>query len=512
MLSDAVAAFLDSVSERAFDQPLLAIIRAQGFERIHLTHGGREFGKDAIGQRDGEQWAWQSKAGDVGQPQWQQISNQLDELRLVNLGHGAFDSGLPRRAVLVITGRLTGNAPDLFRDYNERARAKGEPQLELWDRETLIGNLAENPDAVLRGASDGQLFSALGSTDSGSATMESIEHFSRRWSTWEPERIAGLGVVEAATLCERLAASDRLDLACHLALCLVRGAVAAGAPTAISDGAGQMFETYAERLFEAGAEEMLGDDLGTESGGSAWVSYPVRCVRIAEITGLLALRLRQRHIERAEEVSVWLVKFLDAQPGAAHPISDSYAVSLISAALAAAAADENAAGELLRTAAIWLCDAYERDRLGLASVDAAPAEEVERLLGGSLEWVDLERRRESLIATVLLDLAAVLGLGELYADIWNDVEAVGIYPRALRLAEGPDQFDRAGMENRLDPNVDFAENLDAELPIAPHHADAAGQELCEAGRAWDLLAVSSAVRDRHFYCAVEAMATSLGAQ
>ncbi|MES1169350.1 MAG: hypothetical protein ABUL47_01535, partial [Leifsonia sp.] len=72
---------------------------------------------------------------------------------------------------------------------------------------------------------------------------------------------------------------------------------------------------------------------------------------------------------------------------------------------------------------------------------------------------------------------------------------------------GPDQFDRAGMDNRLDPNVDFAESLDAELPIAPHHADAAGRELCEAGRAWDLLAVSSVVRDRHFYCAFEAMAS-----
>lgn len=507
MLSDAVAAFLDSVSERAFDQPLLAIIRAQGFEHIHLTHGGREFGKDVIGQRDGEQWAWQSKAGDVGQPQWQQMSHQLDELRLVKLGHGAFDGKLPRRSVLVITGRLTGNAPDLFRDYNERARAKGEPTLELWDRETLIGYLAENPDAVLRGATDGQLFAALGSVDSGNATMGSIEHFSRRWSTWEPDRIAGLGVVEAATLCERLAASDRLDLACHLSLCLVRGAVAAGATPAISDGAGRMFEIYASRLLEEGGEEMLGDNLGTESGASAWVSYPVRCTRIAEIVGLLALRLRRHDAKRAEEISGWLVRFLAAQPGAAHPISDSYGVGLVPATLAAARTDASAARELLRSATVWLCDAYERDRLGLAAVDATPIEEVERLLGGSLEWVGHERRRESLIATVLLDLAAALGLGNLYADIWNDVEAVGIYPRALRLADGPDQFDRAGMDNRLDPNVDFAESLDSVLPIAPHHADTAGRELCEAGRAWDLLAVSSAVRDRHFYCTFEAMAS-----
>lgn len=501
MLSDAVAAFLDSVSERAFDQPLLAILRAQGFERVHLTHGAREFGKDAIGQRDGEQWAWQAKAGDIGQPQWQQIKDQLDELRLVNLGHGSFDSKLHRRPVLVTTGRLTGNAPELFRDYNERAEAKGEPVLELWDRETLIGFLAENPDALLRGSMDGQLFAALGSVDAGTATMDSIEHFSRRWNTWEPARIAGLGVVEAATLCERLAKGERLDLACHLALCLVRGTVAARADPEVSSGAGQMFETYADQLLD-GREEMLTEELATESGASAWISYPVRCMRIAEIVGLLALRVRTEDAARAEELAGWLVQFLAAQPGAAHPVSDSYAVSLIPTTLAAALVDKDAARDFLRRTTVWLCDAYERNRLGLASVDATPKEEVERLLGWPLEWVELERRRESEIATVLLDLACVLEFGDLYPDIWNDIEAVRIYPRVLRLAEGPDQFDRAGMDNRLDPNVDFAESLEVGEPIAPHHADSGGTKLCEEGRAWDLLAISSAVRDRHFYCAL----------
>jgi hypothetical protein len=31
MLDDTVDAYLDSVSERAFDEPLLALLRAQGF-------------------------------------------------------------------------------------------------------------------------------------------------------------------------------------------------------------------------------------------------------------------------------------------------------------------------------------------------------------------------------------------------------------------------------------------------------------------------------------------------
>lgn len=505
MLSDAVVAFLNSVSERAFDEPLLAILRSQGFERVHLVHGQREFGKDAIGQRDGVQWAWQSKAGDVGQAEWRALTGQLDELRLTNLGHGSFDTDLSRRAVLVITGRLTGNAPDLFRDYNDRAKSKDEPGLELWDRDILVGLLADNTDALLRGSMDGQLLAELGSADALTVTMQSLEVFSRRWTTWELDRLSGLGVVEAALVCERLADRGRLDLACHLALCLVRGAWAAGAGDIASsqaaDAAGRLFDSYVDKLWDECSDDLLDKDFVGVSGMSAWVSYPVRCCRIAELIGLRALRLRTDDPDSASEVAEWLSRFVVAQPGAAHPISDQYANCLIPAALAIAAVDAEAAREYLSAAAVWLCDAYERDRLGLAALGASPNEETERLLGSTLESVELERRRDSMIATVLLDLCAALGFSDLYADVYNDIQAVRIYPRVFRLNEGPDEFDRTGMGNQLDPNVDFAPSAD-ESPLAPHHADPAGQRLCAEGRAWDLFAISSALRDRHFYCSL----------
>ncbi|HUB37090.1 MAG TPA: restriction endonuclease, partial [Solirubrobacteraceae bacterium] len=116
MLSDAVAAYLESVSERAFDEPLMALLRARGFASVRLVHGAREFGKDVIAQRGGEQWGFQSKAGNMGQSEWRALTGQLDELRVVNLGHGAFNTDLPRRPVLVTTGRLVGNAPELYGD------------------------------------------------------------------------------------------------------------------------------------------------------------------------------------------------------------------------------------------------------------------------------------------------------------------------------------------------------------------------------------------------------------
>jgi hypothetical protein len=516
LLDDAVGAFLDTVTERAFDEPFLALLRAQGFTDLHLTHGHAEMGKDVIGRRDGEQWVWQSKAGDIGQPQWRDLRGQLDELRTVDLGHGAFDHVMPRRAVLVTTGRLTGNAPLLYQDYNNRAREAGEPILEVWDRDVLLGLLAGNPDSVLRGSIDGQLLGVLSAVEGGTATMDTIETFSRRWTVWELDRIASLGIIEAGLVCERLRAAERLDLACHLAACAVRGAWAAGSgggyPKAVADAAGVLFETYALEIWERCTPELLDERLLVDrSGPSAWVTYPIRCARLAELLGLLALRLTSRGDATGKRIASWLVEFAGTQPGLAHPISDRYAVSLVPACVAIALADPRAAAMVLQSATVWLCDRYERGEMGLPSAEHTPAGELEHLLGGSFEWTRVERRRSSFLASILLDLCAVFELEALYADVRNDVEAVGINPAVIRLADGADQYLRTGSANRFDPNVDYAEAISPEISFspAPHYADSSGRELCDAGRWWDLLAVSSALRDRHFVEAIRAARSSL---
>lgn len=404
MLEGPVDAFLDSVSERAFDEPLLALLRAEGFERLHLTHGRAEFGKDAIAQRGGEQWAWQSKAGDVGQAEFRQMTGQLDELRLSKYAHPDFDPTLRRHAVLVTTGRLTGNAPLSLREYNERARDRGEPELEHWGRDALVGKLAGNPNAILRGSVDGQLLGLLGGVEEGRVDMDAIEAFSRRWASWEPPRLAGLAIVECALVCERLRLQERLDLACHLALCAVCGTCAA--TVAADDGeeaieaAAAVFEYYARLLWERCDTEMLREDHWVGPGGAGtWLTYPARCLRLGELLSLLGLLVREKEPELTSTIAEWLASFLQAQPGAAWPISDRYAVSLVPFALMLRHGSEPAATEhLLTRATIWLCDRYEIGKLGLASHDATPREEIERVLGTPFESVDLKRRRSSLLA------------------------------------------------------------------------------------------------------------------
>lgn len=106
MLDDAIAAYLDSVSERAFYEPLLALLRAEGYADIHLTHGTEEFGKDAIAKRDELQWAFQVKVGNIAQADWRrEVRGQLDDLRLskpLPPCLQAAASALPRRASLVV--------------------------------------------------------------------------------------------------------------------------------------------------------------------------------------------------------------------------------------------------------------------------------------------------------------------------------------------------------------------------------------------------------------------------
>ena len=513
MLDDAVGAFLDGVSERAFDEPLMALLRAEGYTEVRLVHGQFEAGKDVIAQKDGEQWVFQSKAGDLNHTQFRPVREQLYDLRMSDLSAPGFEKDLPRRAVLVQTGRMTGQAPIHAQEYQQQCIDRGENPIEFWNRDTLLGKLSGSPDAVLRGSMDGQLFGLLGVIDDHTADMDIVETFSRRWTSWEPARVAGLGIIEADLLCERLRAAERLDMACHIAVCAVRGAWAAGAANpdettyAAADSAGRLFETYARQLWDECDDRLLREyGLAGYSGFSSWVSYQIRCLRIAELISLLALRVRAEHPEVASEMAAWLVKFVEAQPGNFRPIGDRYAVSVVPVSALLLPNYRVVVEDLLRKVTVWVCDRHERGELGLAAVDASASEEITRVLGGPFEHVGLEPRKQSQIASVLLDVAYILDLHDLYADVRNDTVAVRLYPSVLLVAEGPDQLSRIGRDNRWDFNPDYAETIDGTGPAAPHLDIGGPQLIVPEERWWDLLAVSAVLRDRHFPRAIRAAA------
>jgi Restriction endonuclease len=503
MLEDAIDAYLESVSERAFDEPLLALLRSQEFTDVHLVHGRAEFGKDVIAKRDGQQWAFQSKAGDMRQSDWRELTGQLDELRRNNLSHPSFNTGLERCCVLVCTGRLTGNAPVSAQEYDRWARDHGEPGLTVWDRDDLRTMLLESPTAVLRGSSDGELLSMLGTIEERALSMDRIREFAKRWAGWNHARLASLGIVELGLVAQALVTAERRDLACHCTLAMVLAAWAAGdtehGVEIVADAAGGMFESYAMPLFELRNNGLVDPLNGLlVQPPFDWASYPVRAIRTAELLSLLALRLSDRDESSAYEICNLVAQLVDTHPGCAHPLSDRYATSLIPIVLVLQARHRDLATKLLREAARWMANHYSSP-LGLAAEDAAPEEEVMRAFGAGLRHVQqLRRRRESYLAGVLTDLAAVLALEELYNDIRNDTIVVGAVP-ILTLADTADaQYRRFGDGvRRLMPA--YADEWPGNgTPVAEHHTDSAARvEVRRSARYWDQFAVQAVLRDRH---------------
>ncbi|MFE5786273.1 hypothetical protein [Rhodococcus erythropolis] len=137
MLRGVVKSFLDALSERDFDAPLLALFAARGFTDIHFLHGAFEFGKDVIAKRlDGDgvtlrQFSIQSKAGDLGLAEWRAVRPQLGDCEYNTIAHPNFDSAIPRVAVLVTTGVLNGGASIDAQAFMDACKFRGLADFEL---------------------------------------------------------------------------------------------------------------------------------------------------------------------------------------------------------------------------------------------------------------------------------------------------------------------------------------------------------------------------------------------
>ena len=118
---------LITLDEREFDAPFLALLRLQGFYTTSISSiGSFEFGKDFLtkGIYEGKQtqFLFQSKAGDIDLSTWSKLRGQIDMLRTDSLAHPNFDKNLPRKAILVVTGRLVGGAPLAAQQYGEHLK------------------------------------------------------------------------------------------------------------------------------------------------------------------------------------------------------------------------------------------------------------------------------------------------------------------------------------------------------------------------------------------------------
>ena len=516
MLRNVVETFLDTVTEREFDAPLMALLAAQGFSDIHFTHGANEFGKDIIAKRvDGDppklrQYAIQAKAGDIGMSDWRSIRPQVEEAERNTLSHPNFDERLPRTAVLVTTGRLVGGAPLDAQQVAQRSRRSGR-RFVTWERPQLAEWLSADPTLTL-GRSDGDLLQLLASIDKRSVREQELEYFSRRWLSRpgldnETARL-GNASVEAAVIANRLRAGGRLDLAAYVALHLLRAAWAGNVNRdpenrpQLATGATRLFGDYVVSLLGE-ALPLLNDPadlLASVFDPLSIVTYPTVCCRLGELFALLAL-IEEFEPELLTATSngtagAAVLSLVRQHPGTCRPISDEFAVSVIAPAIVLYRIDPATCRSYWKNLTSWTLERFDdrADGLGVGAIGESEELLTERLLGAPLESTNVTRRRSSYLATVLLDIAAALSLDDLYDALQNNLKPYQIYP-TLTVAENSSVLNRFGRGTRPIAAVNYR-TLSARGSAADHHTSSPTFPLI------DELLITSSIRSRHSYRAI----------
>ena len=219
---------------------------------------------------------------------------------------------------------------------------------------------------------------------------------------------------------------------------------------------------------------------------------------------------REREIARSDEIAAFLVNFCEANPGSGHPVSDHWAVSLIAPVLLLwKTGHQDAVRALLTNVTKWIGDRYESDRPGLADARATQDKEIEycsvvcltRLICGD-DWT-LSRQ------LIVLDLAAVLEISDIYELARNDFLAVRAMPSVLEGVDTAGQYLIDAGDLRFEPNMPYKDKWEPQdgWKVAPHHLRGpASLYLERVGRLWDQLAVVSVLRDRHFVASLRLIA------
>lgn len=503
MLHAAIGAFLDTVSEREFDATALALLAAEGFYDVHFIHGAFEFGKDIVAKRlhpeTGvlEQYAIQAKAGDIGQPEWRAVRSQLEEAEHNTRAHPHFDATLPRVAVLLTTGRLKGAAPIDAQEFAQTVQRRGIARIEFWDREQLSARLVSNPELAMVSLSEQEnLQGLLVSIRSDVIDEPTLERFTRKWTD---EVTIGVASLEAAVLVNALRARQRTDLAAMTALHLYRGARIRGGAEPVADhaeSARRLFVTLSSSLRDA-LNPLLDDPAElarVDPGPTGLISNAVTAVRMAELLALAALVADVP--EDRVSLSAAVVTLAAIHPGAARPVSDQFAVSLVPVAIVLHRVDPDAGRAYLEAVSKWLLDRSDPalGGLGLGLMEESPREVVERLLGGSSEATHPSRTLTSYVLTVILDLCLAAGYVDLYRDVLADSRTLRVTPDTTAVARGKrETFRRAGGPVQIVPRIEYGPDGPT-YPTLP----------AESG--WppaDTILLTATCRSRHYRGALE---------
>lgn len=518
MLRNALVSYIETLNERQFDIPLLCILLKNGFHDIHFTHGMFEFGKDFIAKKteDGKtvQYVFQSKGGNIGLADWGQIRWQIEEARINPLSHPSFDQELEREIVLITTGRLIGGATLSAQQYNERCKSQGQIGFSVWDIDTLLEMIISggiSPLGIIEETPD--LLAMLAKLKKNESNFKELEQYSRLWINKCKDKRSFLGTVLESTLfTHELINSNRFALATYVSLFPIRAMLHAlhdlGNKPKWSEDCLRLAEDHfidnAHRFIEPVRQTYKESEsifYHHTNGVFSFVAYPVICSQLMEILGLLGLlQIKRNELPSAEETVDILETLLNNNSGFFSPISDKYAVSIVPPTLLLRAFNRiDTCTQIIRKIAIWTGNRYELSEAGLSAPYSTEQEEIKTLLGYAYEFTDLPRRRESYIATIIIDLSALLELNDLYEDVLNDIHAVSAYPCNVEVKNTIGKYVIDG-DAIYTPVVRYKDKLvkgESWRAVPPQTDDE--ESFCYQNDLWwELISVSAVTRDRHF--------------
>ncbi|HET9684588.1 MAG TPA: hypothetical protein VFP15_10820 [Gemmatimonadaceae bacterium] len=508
MLAAAFANWISQLTERDFDAPFTELLRSLGFYDIHFTHGAYEFGKDFIAKRDEPeptQYAFQSKAGDIGGSEWASMFSQLYELANAGPAHPSFDHALPRKSVLVTTGRLTGKAILSAAAFKDEVQRTGRGAFDVWDVNVLAEQLDGSARFPLKASV--ALLPPLGLIESGKVNERELQQdlavliATLRGGAADAHRL----FVDNTVIVARLAEKGWPFLALAAALNEVRlGAIvshfdAQRGRELLLAGMGHYVQ-LGERLLAPLLEAPANREKWMEWVGGVpprMIGYAAACAKTIEYLGLSCLHLESIGQEEGARRNASLcAEIVGAQPGCVHPISDRFAASYPPAVAAMSRFGHRAAASrLVRKTMKWIGDRYEAD-WGLASPYSTPDEEIRALLGVPFESVDGKKRPQSLLAVALADCAHAF-LPDDYPLIVNEILAVRMFPEALHAKDLPEAYlMNAGGTQPL-PNIGYPE-VWSEQPLGHQALQAAARIPEVQGGPTVPLALACVLRDRLF--------------
>lgn len=453
LLANAVDAFLRNLkNERSFDVPLVALLRLHGFFDIHCIHGPFEFGKDFIAKRLEEgvltQYCFQSKLGDIDTKTWDQdVQPQLEKSAYTKIAHPSFDQSAPKRKnVLVFTGDFKAQSRVLSQEYMESVSARDLPPVAYWGKERLQSMFLD-PSCLLEPASLRSITGFCEQVLEGLCDVDDVERLSLRWVKQSGSDPIWRVFLEAAFAQQQFTqlglflyeARTAQTLARSIALWLLSDGLTDDLRFA-AELLKQEFTRQASSVLDAFAsmneEQRQIATLGPHP--MAMVTCGAMLLRIGEILSIAMAANPGFVLEREGDLKE-LLHFTLSQGATAKPLGDRHAYSVMLSALAGMKLGVDVSPFLSRTVA-WVCDNYEGDNLGLAPVRVDLKEDLYRTIGAMLDKPEYERRRESLLASAILDTTSILRLTRLYEDAHNDFLAVGIIPNRIIPKTPPDEF------------------------------------------------------------------------